>query len=259
MRQPFFSWRRSPWRSHASALALTFATLTAAVTGVSLAATTAPASAALSSGCTDFNGFVPGIYGGKALFGRTFLAGERITITASAPFNNGSPTSISFTGTDPAGHAINLSTSFPGTLTYDFPLSGVYPAIRWQVVGGNVTWQGSCGPVPPPLCGDRCNDGGTPPKPAPARIIVCGPRGDGRSFAALNIQYSQWTDPNSPDYNVPLARYAAAAGGATCDMLPGFSPTGQFTDGFGTFVAKQNTKLGDGIFAPYPVWAPAKA
>jgi hypothetical protein len=253
--QKVFLQRLSLRRSHASALALSFAAVMAAIMGAALLK--APtADAALSNGCTFANSpFFDSLYYSAGPYsGLTFAEGERLTVEARLPSswpNRG----IRLFGTDAAGNPISFSTGYPGTLVYDFPVSGVY-RVGWGALDANVTWQITCDLAPPPPaspgCEDRCNDGGAPPKPAAARIIVCGPTG------ASNIEYSQWTDPDSPYYDLALPRYAAAAGGATCDALPGYAPTGQFTDGFGSFTAEQNTKLGDGVYAPYPVWTSAK-
>jgi hypothetical protein len=199
----------------------------------------------------------------------TFEAGERLTWQAGPPTFGGTPTGMLMTVTPfPGGTTTSLSTPFPGTLVYDFTvtdfyvvqlvtsLTGLFPASTWTV---------TCG-LPPPVVvppSPVVVPALEPPKPnPPARIIVCGsngPRADGKTFGAFDVFYSQWADAESPYHKLAPARYAAAAGGATCDALPGYAPTGQFTDGFGSFVTEQNTKLGDGVFAPYPVWVSAKA
>src|SRR6476469_5702411 len=77
------------------------------------------------------------------------------------------------------------------------------------------------------------------------RILVCGsnaPRADGMTHDAFDIPYSQWTDATSPYYQMAPARYFNGIG-ATCDALAG-QRTGLWTDGSGTFVNTQNTKLG---------------
>jgi uncharacterized repeat protein (TIGR01451 family) len=100
---------------------------------------------------------------GAGVEGFLFQAGERLTVSAHAP-TTGTPTGVHLDVVDPSFHATHLSTAFPGTLVYDFPLAGEYPLVQWFVTGGAATWTISCGPAPAPreLPGKPAANAGTP-------------------------------------------------------------------------------------------------
>jgi uncharacterized repeat protein (TIGR01451 family) len=148
-------------------LALGFVTLVAALAGAALATAT-PAGAALSSGCNALNDPVlDGLY--KVGFRQflSFQAGERLTLQAGPPGFVGGLVHLQVT--DPAGNRIQLYAGNPGTIVYDFPLTGVYPLILWVSEAPAVTWQVGCASTapasaPPPreLPGKPAANAGTP-------------------------------------------------------------------------------------------------
>jgi uncharacterized repeat protein (TIGR01451 family) len=119
-----------------------------------------------------------GRYIAAFVFGHAFQAGERMTIQASPPVIGPTPTVLRLNGTDPVGNTIAASTGFPGTLVFDFPLTGSYPSISWGVYtgpgpadyAGNVDFSVTCasiptaGPQAPPreLPGKPAANAGTP-------------------------------------------------------------------------------------------------
>ena len=110
-------------RARPARLALCFVTIVAALAGAALV-TAAPA-AALSPGCVLVNTF-QGTQPASMSAPNTFEAGERLTWHAGPPTSGGTPTGMAITGAGPAGTTISLFTGFPGTLAYDFPLTGFY-------------------------------------------------------------------------------------------------------------------------------------
>jgi hypothetical protein len=95
----------------------------------------------LSAGCALLNqsGF-DGLYSGQTVNNRSFSAGEAVTVTAGPPTDFGvASVVLLFIFPDVA----ELSTSFPGTLTYIFPATGLYN-LGWQAPRDNVTWSVSC-------------------------------------------------------------------------------------------------------------------
>lgn len=142
-----------------------FTAITAALAAAALAP---PASAQeLSPGCAAANaGNLDGLYSqGGWLFGRTFAAGETLTVSARTP------TRPPLTG--PASITLKIggvtvdTASFPGTVTYAFTAAGAYTA-SWSVTSGSgstkATWRVSCSrlgsPPPTPTSKKQCKHAG---------------------------------------------------------------------------------------------------
>ncbi len=98
-----------------------------------------PANAQLASeDCGFINDAGDGSYGalGTSL---TLAAGEKLTISAGAPFA-GAPTTITLFVND----IMVASATFPGTVEYVIPTAGLY-AFQWHIdLGGPATWTVSC-------------------------------------------------------------------------------------------------------------------
>jgi hypothetical protein len=120
-------------------------------------ATARPAGADLLSGCETVNLFGQGLKIHFEVGNKSFQAGERLTFLAGEPTLGGAPDLMTLAVTDPTGHTTNLSTGFPGTLVYDFPLTGDYPSVKLDTTPGIFTrlstWNVTRGPAPPGVPG----------------------------------------------------------------------------------------------------------
>ena len=219
-------------RARPAGLALWFVTLVAALAGAALATAT-PAGAALSPGCTDLT--LPGP--GLRLFQdtiNTFEAGERLTFQAGPPTAppGATPTLMGMAVRDPAGNLIVNRIPFPGTLVYDFPLTGVYTVVLFTepATGTTSTWNVTCGP---PSAARGGTQGVRHPACHPLLTNPCpeGRRHDG-SCVRRRVQGMEGQPVARPCRfrACPLLR----GGRARLSNLPGYTNSGRMTDGLGT-------------------------
>jgi hypothetical protein len=136
----FFRFPRSTF--HTGSLAFVAALLVAQLLVSAILPTNAAhaQSVPLSSGCVAINGAVyDGVYSSSFAGRLSFIAGERISLTAAAP-HTGIPTEIRFD--------INFATAqtadYPGTLVYRVPANSTFTA-SWTLDNGTASWLVSCG------------------------------------------------------------------------------------------------------------------
>jgi hypothetical protein len=136
----FFRFPRSTF--HTGSLAFVAALLVAQLLVSAILPTNAAhaQSVPLSSGCVAINGAVyDGVYSSSFAGRLSFIAGERISLTAAAP-HTGIPTEIRFD--------INFATAqtadYPGTLVYRVPANSTFTA-SWTLDNGTASWLASCG------------------------------------------------------------------------------------------------------------------
>src|SRR5262249_48734919 len=122
--------------------------LTALTAALAVAALAPPASAAaLSAGCATINtGLYNGFYS-QATPLLDFAAGEHITITAAAPYANGTPTQVSLS-VDGGTSTVDTA-AFPGTVEYTFPSADTYSLGWFTDSPDQVTWTVSCSAFDP--------------------------------------------------------------------------------------------------------------
>lgn len=143
-----------------------FTAIAAALAAAALAPSAAGAQE-LSPGCAAANGGnLDGLYSqGGWLFGRTFAAGETLTVSAQTPTRPPLTGSASIT-LKISGVTVD-TTSFPGTVRYAFTAAGAYTA-SWSVTSGTrstkATWRISCSrvgsPPPTPTSKKQCKHAG---------------------------------------------------------------------------------------------------
>lgn len=85
-----------------------------------------------------------GFYNGSGVTG-SFLAGERITVTASPPTALGPATIVELRVNNVQVDAA----PFPATVSYTFPEDAITAAVGWSVDPGDATFTVSCSPVSP--------------------------------------------------------------------------------------------------------------
>jgi hypothetical protein len=217
-------------RGRPARLALCFVTLVAALAGAALV-TAAPA-AALSPGCQFLNTF-QGLQPASVSAPNTFEAGERLTWQAGPPTSGGTPTGMLMTVTPfPGGTTSSLPTPFPGTLVYDFSVTGFYVVQLVTSLTGlfpGSTWSVTCGPLPPAA---------PPARPNVQHVLLCSPtlvrRADGTMGHAYQAEFRGWKAKasNIPAGAVPSRYYEGI--GLDCSNLPGYTDAGRMTDGLGT-------------------------
>ena len=216
-------------RARPARLALCFVTLVAALAGAALV-TAAPA-AALSPGCTFLNTF-QGLQPASVSAPNIFEVGERLTWQAGPPTLGGTPTGMLMTVTPfPGGTTTSLSTPFPGTLVYDFPLTGFYLVQLVTGPSGLSTWSLTCGPplAPPEI---PAREFGIP------HVLLCSPtlvmRADGTMGHAFEVEFREWKANASyiPAGAVPARYYEGI--GLDCSNLPGYTDARRMSDGIGT-------------------------
>jgi hypothetical protein len=148
----FFRFPRSTFRT--GSLAFVAAVLVAQLLTSAILPTNAvhAQSVPLSSGCVALNGAVyDGVYSSSFAGRLSFIAGERISLTAAAP-HTGIPTEIRF--------EINFATAqtadYPGTLVYRVPANSTFTT-SWTLDNGTASWLVSCG-----LTGEPTSPAATP-------------------------------------------------------------------------------------------------